>query len=326
MRYNGGMRRLAVVLLALLSSAAPAARADVVHVRDGEPVEGAVIGDDADEAGALVLVVLTRTGEVRLPRERVVRVEPGEVAADLRRRAERAATRLLERHEREATRLLRRWPRADEAERVALEAALDALPAAALLAPLEDAAGEGHADLRPFALERLAAAGAPAVDPLLRVAMTSRHADARDDANVAALALDAERARVVYEQVAGMNTRPIRRLRAIQRLEGLGRRASVPALVAVLEWARLELRAQLARARELRRVPVDLGTVGGAGVQVPIELPELELVEVATTVNVPVLRVLGAAATRALQSISGQAHGDDVDAWRAWWKSQPEAR
>ncbi len=314
------------LVLALLVLAARPARADVVHLTDGDPVDGAVVGEDRDDQGAPALVVLTRDGEVRVARERVARVEPADVPPDLRRRADKAAARLLERQGREATKLLRRWARAAEAERAEVEAALDALPAAALLAPLEDAAGEGAAELRPFALERLRTLGAAAVDPLLRVAMTSRHQEAREGAHAAAVALDAERARVVYEQVAGMNTRPIRRVRAIQRIEALGRRDSVPALVAVLEWARLELRAQLARARELRRVPVDLGTVGGAGVQVPIELPEMQLVEVATTVNVPVLRVLSAAAAKALQGISGQQHGEDVEAWRAWWSAQPEAR
>lgn len=316
--------RPALVLAPLLLVALPATRADVVHVTDAEPVEGAVVGEDRDEAGAPVLVILTRAGEVRVARERIARVEPGEVGADLRRRAERAASRLLERQGREATKLLRRWSRGDEAQRAAVEAELATITSAALMKPLEEAATDGGAELRSFALERLAALGAPAVDPLLRVAMTSKHTDARDAAHTAALALDAERARVVYEQVACMNTRPIRRVRAIQRLEALGRRQSVPALVAVLEWARVELRTQLARARELRRVPVNLGTIGGAGVQVPIELPEMQLVEVATTVNVPVLRVLSASAARALQTISGQAHGDDVEAWRAWWSAQPE--
>lgn len=317
------MRPLPLVLLLAL---APAAAADVVHLAHGDPVVGAVVGDDRDASGAAVLVVLTPDGEVRLPRERVLRVEPTDVAPDLRRRAARAAERLRERQEREAGKLLRRWARADEGERATIEAALEALPPAALVAPLEEAAGEGAPDLRAFALGRLAALGAPAVDPLLRVAMTSKHADARDRAHAAALALDAERARAVYEQVAGMNTRPIRRVRAIQRLEALGRRESVPALLAVLEWARVELRAQLGRARELRRVPVDLGTVGGAGVQVPVELPEMELVEVATTANVPVLRVLSAAAAKALESITGERHGEDPEAWRSWWGKQPEAR
>lgn len=316
----------ATLLLALMLSLAPRAGADLVHLTSGEPIDGAVVGEDRDEDGAAVLVVLTREGEVRAPRERVARVEPADVPADLRRRAERAGARLLERQGREVERLLERWRRAAEAGRPAVEAALDATPAAALLAPLEEAAAEGKDEVRPLALARLAALGAPAVDPLLRVALMSKHPGSRDGAHAAALALDAERARAVYEQVAGMNTRPLRRVRAIQRLEALGRRASVPALVAVLEWAHLELRTQLARARELRRVPIDLGAVGGAGVQVPVELPEMQRVEVATTVNVPVLRVLSASAARALQTISGERHGDDVEAWRTWWGAQPEAR
>jgi hypothetical protein len=108
----------------------------------------------------------------------------------------------------------------------------------------------------------------------------------------------------------------------------MGNRNAVPGLIVVLEHVSAEIRATLAKSDGLRRVPVNPGTIGGAGVNVPIELPEVNLVEVRTSALIPVksLRRIRAAAGNALRTITGHELGHDEKAWAAWWAKQPQAK
>jgi hypothetical protein len=316
---------LALTALAALLAAWPV-RADVVHLADGTTLEAAPVGRDGAD-----LVLVTKGGEVRVARADVASIESADASRALAQRAARARTRLLEHQTSVARALLRRLRKADrpagaaDDERAAVEAGLDGLEPEATVAPLEGALDDGAAP-REVALARLIALGPPGQDPLLRAAMTASDPALRASAHAGAVAIDAVRARRVYEEVAASPARPIRRLRALQHLEALRDPASAPKLIALLGWVKTELRAQLATAGKIERVPVNLGTSTGAAVQAPIELPEMQLVEVATTITVPVLQVLGAETTRALEAISGEHHGDDVDAWERWWGARPDAQ
>ena len=67
------MRRLlwaAAVGAALAAAGAPAARADIIHTLDGEPMEGEIVREDAREVELAV-----PGGRVRVPRNRILKIE-----------------------------------------------------------------------------------------------------------------------------------------------------------------------------------------------------------------------------------------------------------
>ena len=106
----------------------------------------------------------------------------------------------------------------------------------------------------------------------------------------------------------------------------MGDRNAVPGLVRVIEHVNAEIKATLATAGGLKSIPVNLGTIGGAAINVPIELPETSLTQVMTSTSIPVsvLRRVRSSAVDALQGITGQGFGDDIKAWDRWWQRQPK--
>ena len=193
------------------------------------------------------------------------------------------------------------------------------MPDAALLEPLGDALDDDRAATRELAARLLGASRVQpaATDALLRAAMTSRRGQTRAEAHTAAFAANPQRTRAVYEAVAMARTKPDRRVAALGFLGRMGP-ASLPAIIGVLEYVNGDIRAVQAQAGELRRIPVNLGTTGGSAINVPIELPELTLVEVNTSYTVASIRPVQAQAVRALQALSGEDFGTDHDAWRSW--------
>lgn len=306
---------LAPLALALLVTASQPARADRWELSDGSRVEGAPI---ASAAG--VLLVLTADGERSLELGAVSSHEAAPVARDLQRKADKARAAWIARGEREAQALLRRHARAkDDEARAAAAAGLEALGPLALLDPLADALDDGDEPTRALALRLLQALPHPgATDALLRAAMEARRPEQRDAAHAAAAARDPGRAREVYEGVLASPTRPSRRAYALQHLDAMGQRGSIPGLVYALEKIKMETRAALASGK-LERVPVNLGTRGGAATNAPIELPEMQLIEVNSSNTVTVLRLLESGTRRLLTKLSGVDKGDDTEAWRRWW-------
>jgi hypothetical protein len=317
------IRRFALCA-ALALALGPRASAEVLELEDGSRVEAAYVGEDQGQ----VIVLLPGGKEASYPRGEVTRIDWSHTVSDkLRRKAERAREKLLKRQRREVQRLLRRYGRAKPQQQGEIGAALAGYSAEALLEPLSDALSDTRAPTRALALERLAALQTPkAVGPLVRATLASKHAELREGAHVAALKVDPTLARRFYETVASSRTKPIRRLRAFQRLEGMGERDAVPGLVRALEQVRSELRTTLATSKGSRSVPLNLGTRGGAAIDAPVELPEASLTEVQTSavVSVATLRRLRGAAVAALEASSGQKLGDDPAAWRRWWDRQPK--
>lgn len=292
------------------------ARADVWELSDGTRVRGAPIGQAPDR-----WVVLTVEGERTLPAASVTGHTEEAVEPALARKAARAREAWVEKRGREARAAVRRHARArDTAAREQAAAGLQAFTPAELIGPLEDALEDADAATRALALERLGASPAPeATDALLRAAMTAKKGEVRAGAHRAAAARDGTRTRVVYEEVLASPTRPARRVRALEQLGVMASKDSIPGLILALEKITSEMRATLATAGGLKRVPVDLGSTTAAGTQVPIELPEMQLVEVATSSTVSVLRALHGGTAKLLSSLAGVDRGDDPAAWRRWW-------
>jgi hypothetical protein len=311
------------VLSCVLVLAAPAHAARFV-LADGKTVDAVVI--DETEAGWRVM---TMTGERTLDRAQVTSVDlAAPVTPQLQAKADREAARAHERRVVAGKELVKRWPLAktDEA-RAELALRLDALTPEVAREVYADALESEREVVRDLALDRLVKLGAPAAEPLARAAITGKLEAQRVRAQAAAVELDREKARATFELAASTSTKASWQLRAIDALGALGDKRSTPALVAALDRVQVVFRAQLARAKDLKNVPVNLGTTGGAATSVPIELPEMELIEIATGAAVPAaaFELLQARAEGALKKVSGQALGRDVAAWRGWWEQQPEA-
>ena len=311
------MRRL--IPLSALLLLCGVARADRWELADGETVSGAAIGSAAGR-----LLVLTPEGERSLEAGAVVRHQPEEVERDLQRKADKARAAWVARGEREARALLRRHARArDAAGREEAAAGLDQLGPLALLTPLAGALDETDEPTRQLALARLSALPHPeATDALLRAAMELKRPTQRAEAHQAAAGRDPLRAREVYEAVLASPTRPSRRAYALQHLDAMAQRSSIPGLIVAVEKIKMESRAALATGGSLRQVPVNLGSTGAAATQVPIELPEMQMIEVQSSNTVMVLRVLEDGAQRLLRKLSGVDKGDDPAAWRRWWDAE----
>ena len=99
---------------------------------------------------------------------------------------------------------------------------------------------------------------------------------------------------------------------------------ATPGLILVLEKVEMEINATLATAGGMRRVPVNLGSRGGAAINAPIELPETTVISVKSKVTVHTLRELQGRAARTLKSLTGQDHGTDPKAWQRWWEKRPK--
>lgn len=316
--------RLGLLSLALaLLLAAPAHAARFV-LADGKTLDAVVI--DETDAGWRVM---TMTGERTLERTQVASVDlEAPVTPQLQAKADREAARAHDRRVVAGKELVKRWPllRTDEA-RAELSLKLDALAPEVAREVYADALESEREVVRDLALDRLVKLGAPAAGPLARAAITGKLEAQRVRAQAAAVELDREAARTTFELAASTSTKASYQLRAVDALGALGDKRSTPALVAAMDRCQVVLKAQLARAKDLKNVPVNLGTTGAAGTSVPIELPELELIEVATATAVPLaaLELLQARAEGALKKVSGQALGRDVAAWRGWWAQQPEA-
>ncbi len=316
------MRALLSVLL--LFSLPAAAQAEILELKDGSTLVGAYIGE-ADGT----LTFLPTTGKARsVDRAQVIRIDWTHKAPDkLQKRAQRARLQFVKKRRREVSKLLKKYGRAkDTAARDEISARLETFSANVRLKPLSDALSDTKPATRDYAVKALAALETDkAVAPLVRAALTTKHKDLGESAHRAALSVDKSLTRRFYESVAASRTKPRRRVLALGHLGAMGERASVPGLVRVLEHVNAEIRATLATAGGIRQVPVNLGTIGGAGVNVPIELPEMNLIEIQTSVSVPVLRAVEGAAIDALKRITHQNLGNKPADWKGWWKKQPDA-
>lgn len=310
---------VASALLALAALASPAA-ADRYRLADGQSFDAEPVGE---AEGALIL--FTHGGkEVRLAVAGIASVESGVALPEkLAPKLARAKRGYRADRRRAATKLINRYKRAKAAERLKIAAKLDAFPASQLEGPLGRALSEKR--LRQFALDRLATTkGAFGIRPLVKAAVTSKDKKLRNAAHATALKNDKTLARTYYEQIVGMPTSSKRRLRALGRLAGMGDRQAIPGLIYALEKVESEIKATLATAGGLRRIPVNLGSQGGAAVNAPIELPEQSTIKVQTKVSVSSLRQVSGAVRKVLGGLSGVDRADSKS-WKVWWDGQPNS-
>jgi HEAT repeats len=316
----------ALPALALALVLTSVGQADVVHLDDGSEVIGVTLGQENGR-----LHVYTDDGTVELELARVVEVDREHELDDdtVRRRGARAQRSFYQRREREARRILRGYGRTDDpAERAALVAQLDDFGAPELIEAASSYLDDRDEEVRELAIETLAGARTDEVRervfPLLREVLTTKYDDVVEKGHHAALALDPDLTRRVYEAVAQSGTLPGRRINALRQLGRMGVRDSVPGLVLVIERVNQQIRASMATAGELRQVPLNLGNGSGAGTNVPVELPEMQFVEVGTNSSVSIahLERVRAGAASVLSSVTGEDFGDDAALWRQWWERE----
>ncbi|MEZ6189601.1 MAG: hypothetical protein R3F62_31945 [Planctomycetota bacterium] len=272
------MHRLCLLLLALTP-----ALADEVELTSGETVQGALIYQASD-----ALHLLTREGEREFPPAEVARVTPSDegVTDTLRRRAAHLGQRLAKQRAGHARSWLKRATKGSEERRQEALAAFQAFEGAARLSAAESAARDGVA--LELALAELVSARA--VDPLLQVALGGKQQEAREAAHEAARSLDPDRAREAYTSVshdAGVSPRT--RYRALGHLAALRDPRALPQLEVLVLHLQQEVRTALAEAKASRTARVDLS---GGNTSLPVELPEVHLIELNSTQRFTVIQAL----------------------------------
>lgn len=300
-------------------SAAPAL-ADRYRLEEGRVLDAAPVGEAEGHT-----LLLSYEGELlRVPTASIASVESGAaLPKELEKKLARARHNYRVDRRRAATKLINRYKRAKEAERAEIARQLDAFPASQLEGPLGRALDQRR--LRDFALARLSATkGVHGIRPLVKAAITSKDKKLREAAHTAAMGNDAGLTRTYYEEIVAMPTATKRRMRALGRLAGMGDRRAIPGLIFALEKVESEIKTALATAGGLRRVPVNLGSRGGAAVNAPIELPEQSTIAVQTKVSVSSLRQVSGAVRKVLGGLSGVDRAN-AKSWQAWWDEQPNS-
>ncbi|MBL4849945.1 MAG: hypothetical protein JKY65_30825 [Planctomycetes bacterium] len=315
--------------LAAVAAFASPALADRYRLTDGQEFEAAPVGEipgvriKGVRASGDVVFLLTYAGkEIRVAKAGIASVDSGApLPKKLAPKLARAKRNFRAARRRAAAKLIRRYKRAKKAERLKIVAQLDAFPARTLEGPLSDALSDRK--LRAFALERLAATkGAEGIRPLVKAVVTSKDKSLREQAHAAALGADKVLTRTYYEQIVAMPVSSKRRMRALGRLAGMGDRQAIPGLIFALEKVESEIQAVLATAGGLRRIPVNLGTRGGAAINAPIELPEQSTIAVQSKVTVSTLRQVSNAVRKVLGGLSGVERANSKS-WQVWWDDQP---
>lgn len=314
--FGFSSRGLLVSLVLLTALGFQPVRADFIYLNDGSRFLAGIIG----EADGVVSLLDEHGKERSVPRSEINAIDPTPpLPPELARQAARLRLRFTQDRQRAAHSMLEQFERAQSdaeraswAERLAGFREREALPAYA------EGLSRAAVPVASTCLERLRAFESPAaVVGLIKGALEQPDTELAQAAGVAAFERQPDLARRLCEYAALASPVP-QRLRAIETLGAQRQRQSVPSLVRVMRMVQSVVRTQLVRTKRLREVPVTLG--GGANVT--IELPEIELIQVMTSTMVPVVSLerLEAVTAQALETISGQQFGTQVEAWERWWQ------
>ncbi len=306
-------RSCALIIIAALFATA-AADAAVFHMREGDPITGAYIGKESDR-----VVLLDAAGKRRtVLAADILRVDWATLAStSVERKAKRERGRHLKKRRRAASDLVRALEKADLDARPALHSELGQFDEAELMRALDKGLRSRHVHVRDYSYGRLKTFASPgAIVPLLKYTLSGSDPAFRDRTHQTALTKNRDKSRQVYEYVAlkaGFDERET----ALNRIAAIGDPKSVPRLVQLLTYVDMNIRATLVRAKRIREVPVSLS----GATNVTIDLPEVELIEVNTSVKVPmqVLRKLEGTTINTLRAVTGVDLGDDTKAWTHWW-------
>lgn len=304
---------LALLFAAATSTAVPVDAA-VFHLDDGTTVAGAFVAETAEEVHVLdasgKAVVWSRSQVVYIDWERAV--DP-----KLEKKAKAERERFLKARREEARELVRGYAALPEGSpRADAERRLSGYDTQTQLIAYDLGLRSPDAVTREVCLARLAESGQPAATlPLVRCALYSSDPDLAGRAHDTAVKVHADHTRRLYEYAAAVD-RPEHQLAALGQLGRMGDGRSVPFLVRYLHYVTSNVRIQKAQVRNLREVPVSLS----GATNVPIELPEISLVEVNTTITVPAqtYQTIRNATVSALEAITGEKHGTDLAAWAAY--------
>ncbi|MGE3164754.1 MAG: hypothetical protein AB7O52_07605 [Planctomycetota bacterium] len=294
------------------------ARGAVFHLEDGTTVVGAFVA----ETSATVRIIDANGQLLVWPRGQVVYIdwERG-VDPKLEKKAKQERERFLQERRNEARELVRGYGALPEGSaRAEAERRLGDFDPETQLIACDSGLRSADPATREMCLARLAASDQVAATlPLVRCVLYSGDPALAARAHAAAVKVHADTTRRLYEYAVAAD-RPEYQRAALGQLGQLGDRRSVPFLVKYLHYVTSTVRVQNARVRNLREVPVNLS----GATNVPIELPEVSLVEVATTITVPAetYQWIREATVAALETITGEKHGADLDAWSAYLARQ----
>ncbi len=314
-RRFGGAAFIAAIALSFgsLAGTAPLSAAEF-HLLE-ESVRGAWIGE-ADG----VMTILTDEGKKRSFDRNDLRWIDWSVEVPERHasRVLRERKRFLEARRKEARKLIRSIERSGENERPSLIAKFDGFDEAQSLHAFSSGLESKEEHVRELSFERLAGfRSEAAVVPFVRVylKLPPEHpygVRALEQART----MNAELTRQLFERVAQVAPMPYR-IKSVETLGTMGDRASLPSLVRVLHSVGIDIRATVGRTRRIDEVPINLGSTTAAATNVAIDLPQLELIEINSSLRVPVeaLRRLESVTAQALHTISGESFGTDAHAW-----------
>ncbi|MCI0652835.1 MAG: hypothetical protein L0Z55_13230 [Planctomycetes bacterium] len=318
-----------VIVLVSLFPCVRAADGAVFHLRDGNHVTGAYVGETKEN-----LIFIDTDGKrhtVALDDVLGVDWEDGDDRA-LRARAEKERAKWLEERQREATRTMEGLASKEAEVADAALAKLSGYRKNELLPALIQGVRSPAGPVREFALRELTGVEDPSA--AVPIALGALVADDREfalRAHDAAVAKEPELARRVYETIAVRSSTKLEyRTKALERLGAIADRRSIPLLLEQIHYMQSDIRLTMLRSKGFKEVTVNLGSLQQAANQVQIELPQAELISVNTSAVVPIakLQVLEGRMFATLAEISRQDFGSDLAAWRDWWaqESKQEAR
>lgn len=289
------------------------------HLADGTVLEASYVGEADGQ-----VTVLTAKGKTEvLDKPSILTVDWSHRLSDSReKQALRERTAFFERRRKEAKKLVLAFEKSKPDEHSKYRSQLEGFQEHELLAALDRGLRSSRPFLRDYSFDRLESFQSKGmVVPLVNNALNNPDRDFAKQSQDLALKRFPEVTREVYEYVSYTGDVD-RRLLALDTIQQIGSQKSVPRLVQGLSYVHADIRAQVARSKGLREIPVRL-----SGSSVSIELPELEILEVMTTVQVPVrsLRLIQERTVATLRSITGEDFGDNAEAWSQWW-AQEQAR
>ncbi|MEM7261492.1 MAG: hypothetical protein AAF488_05830 [Planctomycetota bacterium] len=305
---------MAVLALAWTVTLSATSHAEEFHLEDGSVVVAAYIGEANGE-----IHILDSSGERTLARSAVTRIRWTPVENDdLRRRAASKREKFHDRRVREIRKLVGKLAKASTSQRESLEAEITRYAELERIPVFAKSVVSRHEHVREFTLTQLAAMDRiEAVAPLVLGAIGIRDAEFTDRAHLAALKVQPELTRLLYEYAGGIPMQAEARLQAFDRLGRMGDRDAGESLIVTYHALGLEAEIQHAKKIGARQRPLSLGNT-----QLTVELPVVSYFKTSTNLRYKPAEIerLRNGAIAALEKISGEPLGHDLAAWTDWWK------
>lgn len=306
---------VAILTGAIMLLAAPTtSEAARFHLAGGKVVEASYVG----EADGQITVLNSKGKREQLDKASIQWVDwSHKLSPSLEKKATQKRTAFFKKRRSEAIRLIKKYGKAKPEKRPDFEKSLAGFQEHELLAAFDLGLRSKKEHVQTYSLTRLQAFESKgAIVPFVNCALVHTDTGFADRAHAIAIAKNRDATRNLYEYAMQVGEVPSR-LRALQALKKIDDKRSVRQLVRELRYVHATIRAQLVRSKGLREVPVRLGQ----GNNVSIELPEVELIEVMTTTQIPVegWSMIERETADTLKSITGEDFGTDPKAWANWW-------